>query len=192
MGLLEKYLNYESICGYTVRYELETGNMVEFSLQRRNFPHLIGLHKLKDIDIIRRFNNPNDKVVNSGYIISWIKSGKITEEEIINSCEFDSIKERYNCFSDDIIQTLIYTDIIVDFNSEVVNSILKAKCMLFYNNDDLYYHLSIGQDDKGEYYAESFFIREDNAYIRKQKTIKVRQITIIDKTGDIYFQESFS
>lgn len=72
-GLLEKYNEYNSIINYKIEYEFENGNKIDFKIKKKDFPHLIGLHKLIDIPIIRQFNDRNNKTVSANFIISKIK-----------------------------------------------------------------------------------------------------------------------
>ena len=55
--LLEKFNDYKMIVNYTMEYEFENGDKIEFKLKQADFPHLIGLNKLKDIPVIRQFND---------------------------------------------------------------------------------------------------------------------------------------
>lgn len=47
-----------------------------------DFPHLIGLHKLIDIPIIRQFNDKMNTVIGAKYIISRIKKEDLLTESI--------------------------------------------------------------------------------------------------------------
>ncbi|MBQ4057328.1 MAG: hypothetical protein IJD40_00170 [Lachnospiraceae bacterium] len=71
--LLEKFNEYKSIVNYKIVYELEDGNHIEFVPKQTEFPHLIGLHKLIDIPIIRQFNDRNNQTVSAKFLISKIK-----------------------------------------------------------------------------------------------------------------------
>jgi len=71
--LLEKYNEYKSIVNYRMIYELDNGDVIDVKIDKNNFPHLIGLHKLLDIPVIRQFNDMNNKTVSAKYIISKIK-----------------------------------------------------------------------------------------------------------------------
>ena len=75
--LYDKFLDYKQIANYRVEYELDNGISLSVKLELSAFPHLIGLHKLTDMPIIRRFNDPNDKVVSAKYITQKIKQQKI-------------------------------------------------------------------------------------------------------------------
>lgn len=69
---------------------------------------MVGLHKLKDIPLIRRFNDPKEKMVSAKYIVSKIRQGKITEKELRQSKYFSDIQERYERFTSSNILSLSY------------------------------------------------------------------------------------
>ena len=61
MNLLkQKYLEFAQLHKYQVIYDLADGRSIIVVIERNTFPHLIGLHKLIDIPIIRQFNNPSN------------------------------------------------------------------------------------------------------------------------------------
>lgn len=74
-ALYDKYNEYLTVVGYSFQYELEDGSVLAYTLKKKNFPHLIGLHKLIDIPIIADFNNPNKFKVSAGFIMSRVKKG---------------------------------------------------------------------------------------------------------------------
>ncbi|MDD3416028.1 MAG: hypothetical protein PHY47_18825 [Lachnospiraceae bacterium] len=60
-----------------MKYELNNGIEIDFKLKQTDFPHLIGLHKLIDIPVIRQFNDMSNKTVSAKYILfdQGIESG---------------------------------------------------------------------------------------------------------------------
>ena len=88
--LLQKFNDYKSIVNYKIRYEFEDGNNIEFVPKQTDFPHLIGLHKLIDIPIIRQFNDKNNQIAASKKELEEVqqklkdyeKQIKDTEDEI--------------------------------------------------------------------------------------------------------------
>lgn len=57
-------------------YLLSNGLIIDFTYKEENFIHLLGLHKLTDIQLIQLFNDKNNKVVQTKYIINRIKKGR--------------------------------------------------------------------------------------------------------------------
>ena len=82
--LLEKFNEYKSIVNYRVIYEFEDGNTIEFVPKQTDFPHLIGLHKLVDLPIIRQFNDKSNQTV------SVSKTSPFYDENVLNT---DDVKE---------------------------------------------------------------------------------------------------
>lgn len=154
------------------------------------FPHLLGLHKLIDIPIIRQFNDKDNLVIGAKYINSKIKKQELLTENIVkNSIYFPDIEVRFNSFSKENILTMSYTDVIVDFNASLIGSNLKAKYILFEKKQQGYNHLCVAKDRNGKMYAESFFHSPTDLYIRKQNTIKVKCIRIYDNFGAMYLED---
>ena len=189
--LLMKFNEYKSIVNYKVRYEFENGKVMEFVPKKNNFPHLIGLHKLVDIPIIRQFNDKNNHSVGAKFLISKIKQEKIlTEETVKNSVYFPDIEDRYNKFSKDNILSLSYTDMIVDFDPTQMNSRLKARYVLYEEKDPgTYNHLSIAETEKNEKYLESFFYEPSDLYLRNQTKIKIKTVKIFDDKGKLFMHD---
>lgn len=190
--LLQKFNDYKSIVNYKIRYEFEDGNNIEFVPKQTDFPHLIGLHKLIDIPIIRQFNDKNNQTVSAKFIVSKIKKEAIlTEDTIKSSVYFPEIEDRYNRFSKDNILSLSYTDVILDFNPTIIGSDLKAKYLLFEEKEHgCYNHLCVAEADGNKKYLESFFYEPSDRYLNNQKRIKIKNIKIYDNKDNIFLQDT--
>lgn len=81
--LLDKFIEYKSIVNYRMEYIFEDNSAIGFKLKQTDFPHLLGLHKLIDIPIIRQFNDKNNRVISAKYINSKIKKQELLTEDII-------------------------------------------------------------------------------------------------------------
>ena len=189
--LLEKYDEFKAIINYTVEYKLKNEQTLCFKLKQLDFPHLIGLHKLIDIPIIRQFNDKGNKKIGARYIVGNIKKeDKLTDETIRNSKYFHTIQNRYHQFGKDNLLTLFYADAIINFDAAIINSNLKTSYILFeQKGNKSYNHLCIAEDANGNYYTESFFHEPSDLYIRKQKTSKVKTVRIYDKKGVLYMED---
>lgn len=191
-ALLDKYREYLTVVGYSFEYEFEDGNVLAYSLKKTYFPHLIGLHKLSDIPIIADFNNPQKTTVSAGFVTSRIKKERFLTDAIVQaSIYYPKIKDRYNNFSRDNLLTLTYTDVIVDFNSELIGSTLKSKYILYESKNCGYNHLGIAFDNAQKPYVETFFFNSDEMYMRNQKVMKIKKACIFDKTGALYLEDKF-
>ena len=78
--LKSKLEDYIRVTDFKISYEFESGNKLAFSCQKEAFPHLLGLHKLEDIPLIRKFNNPKEKTVSAKYLIGKIRQEKLRKE----------------------------------------------------------------------------------------------------------------
>lgn len=188
--LLDKFNEYKSIVNYCVEYVFEDDSVISFKLKQTDFPHLLGLHKLIDIPVIRQFNDKNNLVISAKYINSKIKKQELLTENIIKrSIYFSDIEVRFNNFSKENILMMSYTDVIVDFNASLIGSNLKSKYILFEKKRHGYNHLCVAEDENGKKYAESFFYNSTDLYIRNQMTIKVKCVRIYDNFGVLYLED---
>lgn len=190
--LLEKFNEYKLIVNYRVVYEFEDGNIVEFVPKQTDFPHLIGLHKLVDIPIIRQFNDKSNQTVSAKFLISKIKKETIlTHDTIKGSAYFSKIEDRYNRFNKDNILSLSYTDVILDFNPALIGSDLKAKYVLFEEKEQgCYNHLCVAEADVNKKYLESFFYEPSDLYLRNQNRIKISKVKIFDNKGKPFLEDT--
>ncbi len=65
-----------------MEYIFEDDSVISFKLKQTDFPHLLGLHKLIDIPVIRQFNDKNNLVIGAKYINSKIKKQKLLTENM--------------------------------------------------------------------------------------------------------------
>ena len=83
--LLNKFNEYKSIVNYRIEYIFEDHSTVSFKWKQTDFPHLIGLHKLIDIPVIRQFNDQKNTDViidfNASLIASNLKAKYILFEK---------------------------------------------------------------------------------------------------------------
>lgn len=189
--LLAKFNEYKSIVNYRVQYEFEDGTIIEFKPKQTDFPHLIGLHKLVDIPVIRQFNDKNNKTVSAKFLISKIKKEEMLTDEVIRKSNyFPDIEERYENFTKENILSLSYTDVIVDFEPSLIGSALNARYILYEKKGaGGYNHLCIAENAAGGNYLESFFYNATNLYLKNQKKIKINYVKIFDNKGNLYLED---
>ena len=125
--LLQKYNDYIRLKNCSAEYLLSNGMIIDFTYKEENFIHLLGLHKLTDIQLIQLFNDKSNKKVQTKYIISRIKKNKFTDAMVKASVFYPDIESRYESFSYDNLTTLTYTSILHLSN-------LKSKVTIFYLN----------------------------------------------------------
>lgn len=124
--LLEKYNDYMQLVGCTVKYSFSDDTSIEYIYKEDNFPHLLGLHKLTDIQLIQFWKDRTNKTVKLEDIIRHIKNETFTDTIVHTSKFFKEIEDRYNFFSYENLTTLNYTDAVINFNPKVIGSKLKS------------------------------------------------------------------
>ena len=191
--LLKKYNDYIRLKNCRAEYRLSNGMIIDFTYKEENFMHLLGLHKLTDIQLIQLFNDKNNKKIQSKYIISRIKKGKFTDAMVKASVFYPSIETRYKNFSYDNLTTLTYTDAVINFNPTIIKSRIKSDYLLFeQNTNNEYNHLGIAQDcNTKKRYIETFFHQTTDMYIHGQKIVKVKSFTLYAPDNQIIVSDSF-
>lgn len=160
--LLEKYNDYMRLSNCKAEYELSNGQCIEFYYQEENFAHLIGLHKLKDIQLIQFWQDKNNKTIKLKEVIRRIKNSTFTDA-VIN-------------FNPSTIKSKIKSDYLL-FEEK---------------NKNEFNHLGIALDQKnGKRYVETFFNHPNDMYIAGQSIVKVERFTLYDSSGKIIIEDRF-
>ena len=191
--LLKKYKDYIRLKNCRAEYKLSNGMAIDFVYREENFIHLIGLHKLKDVQLIQLLNDKSNKKVHTKYIISRIKKGMFTDAMVKESTFYYDIESRYDSFSYDNLTTLSYTDAVINFNPRLINSKIKSIYLLFeekINNE--YNHLGIAEDSNtNTRYIETFFHQTSDMYIKAQNITKVESFSLYTPDNQIIVSDSF-
>lgn len=191
--LLKKYTDYMRLSNCRAEYNLSNGNVINVRYLEENFAHLLGLHKLKDIQLIQFWLDKKNKSVNLKEVIRRIKNSTFTDSVVKSSVFYKDIQDRYESFSYDNLTTLTYTDAVINFNPSVIKSKIKSDYILFEekgNNE--YNHLGIALDKKtGNRYIETFFHQSNDMYIAGQNVVKVKGFTLYDFNNQIIVTDSF-
>lgn len=189
--LHKKYDEYMNLKNYKVEYELSNGDILNFNYKEEYFIHLLGLHKLKDILLIKYYNDKNNLKINHKKVIKKIKDESFTDAQVRASSFFSKIKTRYNNFSYTNLTTLSYTDAIINFDSTKFNSTLKSDYILFETKSGGYNHMGIAKDTTGNRYLETFFQEPTNLYLTGQQIVKVKRYTLYDAEGNVIINDIF-
>ena len=145
--LLKKYNDYMRLKNCRAEYILSNNSIIEVTYLEENFAHLLGLHKLKDIQLIQFWLDKNNKSVNLREVIRRIKKSKFTDKMVKSSMFYSDIKDRYENFSYDNLTTLTYTDAVINFNPQIIKSKIKSDYLLFESKGNgEYNHLGIAID----------------------------------------------
>ena len=190
-GLKAKFEDFLKITDFKMHYEFCNGFLLEFQFKKTNFPHMAGLHKLKDMSLIQTYLG---KQGFANQIISKIKKGSLTETDIKASKYFPLIQKRYEEFTLENLFGLSYNDVIIDFDvTKLARSKLKnTKFILFEKNiNQENRHLCIAGNQSDGFYPETFFFEPSDYYIKNQVLEKIKTFQIIKADGSIYFEDSF-
>ena len=192
--LKEMYIEYMKLDGYRAEYLLQNGTTIEFTYEKKYFGHLLGLHKLTDIQIIQFWQDKSNLKVNLKSVIRQIKKEQLTDADIKKSTFYPQIKERYENFSYDTLTSLNYTDAIIDFDASLLGSKLKSDYLLYEINDGGgYNHMGLAIDSlSGKRYAETFFIEPTGKYLTGQNIVKIVKFTLYDEKNRVVVTDTFS
>lgn len=190
--LLNKYQDYMRLNGCRASYELADGTVIMVPYLEENFLHLIGLHKLTDIQLIQFWRDPGNPTVKLSDVIRVIKNETLTDANITASTHFSSICDRYNNFSYESLTKLSHTDAVINFNSALAHSRLNSDYLLFESKGSGYNHLGIAYDGvNGRRYFESFFYEHSNQYVAGQIIVPIKKFTLLDNSNNIIIEDSF-
>ena len=164
-------------------YEIDDGLKMKLIFAPGHFHHLLGLNKLKDIDMVAK--SPQNS---ANYIYGNIYNGSVTLNDVKKSRFFDEIELRFRHFKQ-INVIAESAKVIYQFDPALIKSEkLKAGCILFkMSNDNMYLNLLIKIDDaKGGFYVPYTFIpRLADDYIRSQKEMRVKSMTVTERAKKV-------
>lgn len=190
--LLKKYNEYMRLENCRAEYVLSNGNTIEVTYREENFAHLLGLHKLKDIQLIQFWLDKSNKSVKLKEVIRRIKNSTFTDSMVKASVFYPKIQDRYESFSYDNLTTLTYSDVIINFNPTLIKSKIKSDYILFEEKNKQFNHLGIALDTTtGKRYIETFFHEPTNMYIVGQNIVKIKNFVLYNPANQIIVKDSF-
>lgn len=180
MGRLKDIsVDFAQLCQYDYEYELSSGDIITLSMEKSNLPHLIGLHKLIDIDILRRLE---EKKVSGSEVYRKMKKETITDEEVFNSVHFNKISDRLKHISN--LESLLFDRIILNFDKTKITTKIKSQILMYREIDGQYVHLALILSQSGTYFPETLLVQNDDYYINNQIELEVDRL-IIKRRGSI-------
>jgi len=191
--LLQKYNDYLRLKDCKAEYEFSDGTKIEVCYHEENFAHLLGLHKLKDLQLIQFWLDKSNPTVKLKTVLKRIENETFTDGMVKNSHFYPLIRSRYESFSYDNLTTLNYTDAVIDFNPVLINSKIKSDYLLFEERPkNEYNHMGIALDAKSRTrYVETFFHQPTDMYISGQSIVKIKKFTLYDSDNKIIVVDSF-
>ncbi len=166
----EKLLKYE--------YEIIAGskktllNMTLFFV-KEHYMHLVGLHKLTDLQMQRY---KRDKMYD------MVIQGELTYEYIEKSAFFPEIKDRIELFPM-LEGALDSNELLIKFKKGFAQgTMIEASYIFVYKHGSMIIHYFVDRDEKtGLYFGRSFLIRDDDKYLRNQQVFKILKKVKYDK-----------
>ncbi len=159
------------------RYIFSLENGIEFSVvfKSGNFAHLIGLHKLVDLNVLKKKS--------ANLLFDEILNGTIKPSFIESSVKYYLIKNRIKYF-ENIFDLLNKekTKVIVDFDKTLISGetqLDNTKYILYKIKDGGYFLLTIGNKGNGEY-PETLFYEISKMYISGQNLLEISDIKIVE------------
>ena len=160
-------------------YTLETGTVLQVYFNPGFFHHLIGLQKLKDVDLVIKHprNSP-------AYIFRNILNGRISINDIQKSIYFNEIEGRLRHFSQ-IKRMVEFEKVIIEFDSSLIRSkMVKADYVLFKrSNDNMYLNLFLKSDTPNQerHIPLTFLPHATDYYTFGQKVINILSMSAVDR-----------
>lgn len=165
---------YEELLGRNFILTLETGEQLIIAFQKEHFHHLLGLHKLNDLDLVNTKHNSVSKIYKT------IATNRVDEHYLKKSVHFQSMKDRFMYFP--FISSLLTGQVIVNFNPSLVDhtKLTKVKYILFQKVKDGYIHLALGVQEDGIVFPVTFFFETGKQYITGQTILNIIESKVIN------------
>lgn len=159
-------------------YIFTLGNGITFTIyfQPESFFHLIGLHKLTDLEKLTNNTKP--------VVFKKILNGQITQNYIEKSLHYQSIADRISYFEE--ITNMFDKEnskIIVDFDCSKLSfesDLSNTKYILYRRLNNGCAHTTIGRK-KNCLYPETFFYDLSTRYLSGQELLEVVNIEVVDR-----------
>lgn len=163
---------YETLLRKTFYFTLENNINFKLFFKSKNFAHLVGLHKLKDLKFLKQYS--------AEFLFNKILTGEIGANEIKNSVFYNRIEDRISYF-ERIFDMLDVnkSKIIVDYDKSIVSNskLHNTKYILYREIKSSYLLLTIGDRGKGEY-PETLLFEISKKYLTGQQLLDVIDIRI--------------
>lgn len=173
--LYKSFQEYQNLLDKEFHYKFKYSKYkLKLQFKPENLPHLLGLHKLKDIDILNKFNK---KEISANIICKKIENKELTSKIIEKSVFYHKIKDRIIYFRE--LNNLMIKNNFLRFrkNKTEDGTLMKAEFIVYSLKNGKYIHLFIGRNGK-TYYPETFIIDDTDYYINQQDELKIKDIRV--------------
>lgn len=166
------------ICPYLYSYILEDNSKIEIKFHEEYFPHLLGLHKFKTFEKVKKSSEIIKKIIYNGINIKDIE---IAERKTLDNRE---LKDRITYFP--VLKTLLENvDIVLKYDLNVIwNSKIKFSFLLKTDKVSILVYLAVKEISKNKKICVPVSLlvdRNDRFSKMKLEEIKIKEINIIKK-----------
>ena len=162
---------------FNVEYHITAGkkrNLIEVKLffSKEHFYHLIGLHKLKDIQKTRG---------NTVKIFNNIIADKFTYNDLVKSEFFVDISDRFDYLIS--LESMLDSDnVLIKHNKYKSKSSIQADYIIYtIDEEDNIIHYFIERDDSVEkYFGKTFFVRTDRLFLWDKPYKIIKKVKYVD------------
>ncbi|MGL4335832.1 MAG: PBECR4 domain-containing protein [Turicibacter sp.] len=174
MGILKETIDsYDLLCKNDYIYHLSDGRELKIIFKKENFPHLLGLHKLLDIEILRKHSQ---KIISANSVYRDLKRGLLTYTDVSNSVHFYEIENRFMYINE--LDSLLFDRIVLDFDKTKIATKITATILLYRKIDHKYVHLALVKAVDGSYVPQTLLVQGNRYYVDNQKELIITKLTI--------------
>ena len=190
-----------------IQIPLSNGDIIRFTFNRQDLPHLLGLQHLVDIPVLFEYSEKRLSATELYNRMCSDKEDMIDPDEFEKSNYFQELYEhRIQYFSSDLILDIIRAKQIVKFDCTKVKNFYTKMDKIEYmfwkqykdkNNNYGYFGIGFMASGKEEdvNYPNTFFFRLDDDYIVNQRVVipfsLMRKSKDGEKVFDIYWEQVF-
>ncbi|MEG1309390.1 MAG: PBECR4 domain-containing protein [Bacilli bacterium] len=178
--LYKSFIEYQNLLDKEFHYKFKNRFKFKLIFKPENLPHLLGLHKLKDIEILNKFNT---KEIAADVIYKKIENKDLTSKIIEKSAFYHKIESRLIYFRE--LNELVTKNNFLRFSKDKTEdgTLMKAEFIVYSLKNGKYIHLFIGKGARF-YYPETFIIDDTDYYIKQQSEFKIKDIKVNFKYED--------
>ncbi|HIT08536.1 MAG TPA: hypothetical protein IAB55_05575 [Candidatus Merdivicinus faecavium] len=165
---------YRELLGRNFVLTLEDGEILSISFQKEHFHHLLGLHKLIDLDLVNIKRNSAAKIYKS------IEKNRIDENYLKKSVRFHMMEKRLQYFP--LIRGMLNGQVIIDFDPTALDSthLNAVEYILFQKVKDGYIHLAFGRQENRTVFPNTFFFEPGKRYITGQRILNITEVKVVN------------
>lgn len=192
--------DYEKIIKTSITIPLSNGDIIKFTFNPQDLPHLLGLQHLVDNPILFEYSEKRLSATELYGRMCGSGDDAIDTDEFENSAYFNELfNGRIRYFSSELILDIIRARQIIKFDFSKVKNFSTKMDKIEYmfwkkykNKDNKYGYFGIGFMSSGKKndvnYPNTFFFRLDNDYLENQQEVLPYSLMKRNKKGEKFFE----